>query len=62
MKIKGTEHEKYHHLSYLQLGLASIGLLIATTATIAFAITYSGTNFGEVLPGTLVGDTIHGRG
>jgi hypothetical protein len=38
-------------------GLASIGLPIATTATIAFAITYSGTNFGEVhlelLPATL---------
>ncbi len=33
----------------------------SNNATIAFAITYSGTNFG-VLPGTPVGDTIHGRG
>jgi Ca2+-binding RTX toxin-like protein len=43
-------------------GLASIGLLIATTATIAFAITYSGTDLGEVLPGTPSADTIYGNG
>ncbi len=33
----------------------------SNNGTIAFAITYSDTNFGEVLPGTPVGDTINGR-
>ena len=62
MKIKRYGTRKIASFILSAAGLASIGLLIATTATIAFAITYSGTNFGEVLPGTPVGDTIHGRG
>jgi hypothetical protein len=62
MKIKRYGTRKNSIIILSAARLASIGLLIATTATIAFAITYSGTNFGEVLPGTPVGDTIHGRG
>ena len=62
MKIKRYGTRKIASFILSAVGLASIGLLIATTATIAFAITYSGTNFDEVLPGTPVGDTIHGRG
>ena len=55
MKIKRYGTRKIASFILSAAGLASIGLLIATTATIAFAITYSGTNFGEVLPGTPVG-------
>jgi RTX calcium-binding nonapeptide repeat (4 copies) len=62
MKIKRYGTQKIASSILSAAGLASIGLLIATTATIAFAITYTGTNFPEVLPGTPLADTIRGAG